>query len=114
MECETQTDKSRWTLERVARLGFLLGSGWDQKRIASDPIISCSLENVQCQANRYGLSLRDMSVSTYMRRLSPQHMAAFDAASAKRGITRQSLIRRLLIEMAEEPNLIENILDDSE
>jgi hypothetical protein len=30
----TEIQKSRWTGERIARLGFLLGLGWDAKRPA--------------------------------------------------------------------------------
>jgi hypothetical protein len=38
MTVTTEVHKSRWTGERIARLGFLLGLGWDAKRIAQDPI----------------------------------------------------------------------------
>jgi hypothetical protein len=40
MDCTTDTQKSRWTYQRIARLGFLIGAGWDVRRVADDPIIA--------------------------------------------------------------------------
>src|SRR5919197_2630100 len=54
----TEIHKSRWTGERIARLGFLLGLGWDAKRIAEDPIIASTPNNVHRQAQRVGLAFR--------------------------------------------------------
>ena len=55
MTITTEIRKSRWTGERIARLGFLLGLGWDAKRIAEDPIISSTPNNVHRQAQRLSL-----------------------------------------------------------
>jgi hypothetical protein len=46
--------KTRWTQERVARLGFLVGQGWDAKRVARDPLIASTATNVH-RVSRYRL-----------------------------------------------------------
>jgi hypothetical protein len=46
-----------WTTKKAARLGYLVGRGWDAKRIARDPTIASTPNNVHRQANRVGLSL---------------------------------------------------------
>ncbi|MEJ0051391.1 MAG: hypothetical protein WDN02_09340 [Methylovirgula sp.] len=45
-------------------------------------------------------------------RLPPEAAARYDAAAAKRGLTREALIRHLLLVAADEPNFVDNILDD--
>jgi hypothetical protein len=105
----TEIQKSRWTGERIARLGFLLGLGWDAKRIADDPIISSTPNNVHRQAQRFGLAFRAAALSL---RLPAEAAGRFDAAAAKRGLTREAMIKLLLLEVASEPHPIDNILDD--
>ncbi|MBO0732743.1 MAG: hypothetical protein J2P49_00175, partial [Methylocapsa sp.] len=106
----TEVYKSRWTGERIARLGYLLGLGWDAKRIAEDPIIASTANNVHRQAQRFGLAFRAAAAAVPLR-LSLDAAKQFDAAAEKRGVTREAVIRLLLLEVAAEPNLIENILD---
>ena len=67
MTVTTEIRKSRWTGERIARLGFLLGLGWDAKRIAEDPIISSTPNNVHRQAQS--------SASPFARRQRPRRCA---------------------------------------
>lgn len=102
--------KTRWSVERVARLGFLVGQGWDAKRVAGDPLIASTPNNVHRQAQRFGLAFRDAPLGAL--RLPPEAGALYDAAAAKRGLTREGLIRVLLITAASEDGLIDNILDD--
>jgi hypothetical protein len=104
--------KTRWTGERIARLGFLLGLGWDAKRIAQDPLITSTANNVHRQAQRFGLAFRAASASSF--RLPPQAASLFDSAAEKRSLTREGIIRLLLTTVAAEPTLLENILDDGE
>lgn len=96
--------KSRWTGERIDRLGFLIGLGWNAERIAKDPIIASTPNNVHRQAQRFGLSFLGA-------RVKPAY-TAFGIAAKKRGITEKMLIDKLLAEIDAEPNLIDNILDD--
>ncbi len=110
MTITTEIRKSRWTGERIARLGFLLGLGWDAKRIAEDPIISSTPNNVHRQAQRFGLAFR--AAAAAMSRLTPDANTQFEAAAEKRGLTREAMIKLLLLEVASEPYLIDNILDD--
>jgi hypothetical protein len=102
--------KTAWTTERVARLGFLVGQGFAAKRIAEDPMIASTSNNVHRQAQRFGLAFRD-SKPTFLR-LPPDAAARYDAAAEKRGLTREAIIRLLLLVAGAEPNLLDNILDD--
>jgi hypothetical protein len=107
----TEIRKSRWTGERIARLGFLLGLGWDAKRIAEDPIISSTPNNVHRQAQRFGLAFRAAAAGMPLR-LPVGTASHFDEAAEKRGLTREGIIRLILLEVAADQNLIDNILDD--
>ncbi len=102
--------KTTWTTERVAWLGFLVGQGFATKRIADDPLIASTPNNVHPQAQRFGLALRDAKGAAL--RLPPDTAARFDEAAAKRGVTRETLIRLLLVTAGTEPSLLDNILDD--
>lgn len=107
----TEIHKARWTGERIARLGFLLGLGWDAKRIAEDPIIASTPNNVHRQAQRFGLAFRAAAAAVGLR--LPQDAAhLYDAAAAKRSLTREAMIRLLVLTVAEDPILLDNILDD--
>ena len=99
-----------WTSERIARLGFLLGLGWDSERIARDPIICSRPGTVIKQANRYGLSF--MAVRSVSFQVPREAVFVLDLAAGKRSITREALIKLIFLELANEPNLLENILDD--
>src|ERR1700726_4827471 len=107
----TQIHKSHWTGERIARLGFLLGLGWDAKRVAEDPIIASSPNNVFRQAQRFGLGFRAAAAALSLQ-LPPDGTSHFEAAASKRGLTGQAMIHNLLLEVAADPNLLDNILDD--
>jgi hypothetical protein len=102
--------KTAWTAERVARLGFLVGQGFAAKRIAEDPLIASTPNNVHRQAQRFGLAFRDSKGAAL--RLPPEAAARFDEAADKRGMTREAIIRMLLVTAGGEPNLLDNILDD--
>ncbi|MGB6709403.1 MAG: hypothetical protein WBE85_04405 [Methylocella sp.] len=111
MTVATEIHKSHWTGERIARLGFLLGLGWDVKRVAEDPIIASTLNNVHRQVQRFGLGFRAAAAAVSME-LPPDATSHFEAAAFKRGLTTDAMIRNLLLEVAAEPNLLDNILDD--
>ena len=111
MTVATEIHKSRWTGERIARLGFLLGLGWDAKRVAADPIIASTPNNVHRQAQRFGLAFRAAAAAISLH-LPPGATSHFEAAAAKRSLTREAIIRILLIEIAADPSLLDNILDD--
>ena len=104
---------SRWTGERIARLGFLVGLGWDANRMAEDPIILSTPNNVHRQVQRFGLAFR-AAMPALLDGVGPDAAARFQTAAVKRGLSREGLIRVLLLEIATDPNLIDNILDDQE
>ncbi|WP_036263282.1 hypothetical protein [Methylocapsa aurea] len=111
MTVATEIRKARWTGERIARLGFLLGMGWDARRIAEDPLIASTPNNVHRQAQRFGLAFRAAAAAIALR-LPPDAASLYDAAASKRNLTREAMIRLLLLVVAAEPALLDNILDD--
>ena len=104
----TPPSRTRWSFVRVARLGFLVGQGWDAKRVAVDPMIASTATNVHRQAQRFGLAFREAAGL----RLPHDVMSRFDEAAAKRGMNRDGLIRMVLVTAGSEAGLIDNILDD--
>jgi hypothetical protein len=105
--------KTRWTGERIARLGFLVGIGWDAKRIAEDPLIASTPNNVHRQAQRFGLAFRAARDIKGLH-LAPTAAGVFDAAASKRSLTREAMIRLLVLTVAADPTLLDNVLDDGE
>lgn len=61
------------------------------------------------QAQRFGLAFRESKGAAL--RLPPE-AAGYDAAAERRGVTRDAVIRLLLLTAGAEPNLLDNILDD--
>lgn len=114
MDAATKAKKrtSRWTSERIARLGFLIGAGWEPKRIAQDPIIHSTISNVHRQALRFGLSFLTAKYIASTFWLSGISSEVYDKAAFKRGLTREALIRLLLTIISKEPCLLDNIIDD--
>jgi hypothetical protein len=107
----TEIHKTHWTGERIARLGFLLGLGWDAKRVAEDPIIASTPNNVHRQVQRFGLGFRAAAAALSLQ-LPPNATSHFEAAATKRGLSRDAMIHKLLLEVAADPSLLDNILDD--
>ncbi len=102
--------RTSWTGDRIARLGFLVGLGWEARRIAGDPLIGSTANNVHRQAQRFGLAFREVPATP--TKLPPHVGTCFDKAAARRNLTRESLVRLLLIVIAEDAGLLDNILDD--
>ena len=111
MQTRTEIRQTRWTGDRIARLGFLLGLGWDARRIAEDPLINSTPNNVHRQAIRFGLAFRAAAAALAVR-LPPEAAQLYDAAAAKRRLSRDAMIKLLLLVVAADPHLLENILDD--
>jgi hypothetical protein len=82
MDRTTEIRKSRWVDERIARLGFLVGAGWDAKRIAGDPIIATTPKNVHRNVERFGLAFRAADALAALR-LNSGSSAVFDKAAEK-------------------------------
>jgi hypothetical protein len=100
-----RTAPREWTEKRIARVGFLIGLGWNCRMIAEDRKIATSEENLYRQVSRLELSFREASQIRKMQK-------PFLDAAEKRGITEATLRKRLLDEIAADPVLIDNILDD--
>jgi hypothetical protein len=100
-----------WTGERIARLGFLVGLGWQAERISNDPVINSTPNNVYRQATRFGLSLREAATLIAFQ-LSSDQIGRLEVAALSRGVSYEELVRRLLGEISSDASLIDNILDD--
>ena len=100
--------RTRWSLDRVARLGFLVGQGFDARYIADDPMIASTRNNVHRQVHRFGLAFRE----AIALRLPAQALDHLDAAAIRRGLSRGALMRAVLLAAASEQALLDNILDD--
>ena len=100
---------TRWPASRVARLGFLIGQGLDAAHVAGDPLIASTTGNVHRQARRFGLAFREAVSPT---RLPPHVARRYEAAAARRSLTREEVYRLLLVVAGSDDGLIDNILDD--
>jgi hypothetical protein len=109
-----QKPNQDWTEVRVARLGYLVGIGWDGERIAAD--LGTNANNIYRQAARTGLSFHEATrMRKAMRKAQEQKPdEPIFAAAKRRRITRDELIDRLLEQIESDPVLIDNILDDAE
>ena len=90
----------------------MLGLGWDAKRIANDPIIASTPNNLHRQAQRFGLAFRAAAAVGF--HLPSDAALLYDSSASKRGLSREAIIRLLLLTVAEDPTLLDNILDDGE
>jgi hypothetical protein len=86
--------RQRWENERIARLGFLMGLGWNATRIAGDHVVATTPGCVYAQARRFGLSFREADSLSLDLPLDAHRR--FGDAAAKRGLTPEVLIRLLV------------------
>lgn len=101
--------RSRWSGDRCAWLGYLVGLGWDAKRIARDPLIRSTANNVYRQAHKLGLSFANAPTSSTTLRLPLATGAVYDRAANRLGLTRDAMIRRAVIALASDPDAIERL-----
>lgn len=99
--------RTPWPAARAARLGFLVGLGLDARGIAADAAIASSPARVHAQVRRFGLAFR-----TARARLPPPVMHRLEAAARRRGLSRDGLIQKLLLNAGSDDALLDNILDD--
>ena len=99
--------RTPWTTQRVARLGFLIGLGWTAKRIAADPLIRSTANNVYRQAHRFGLAMSDAPQGHASIRLPLSISGAYDRAAARAGMTREALVRRIVIAAGADQRLLD-------
>lgn len=97
-----------WSGSRLARLGFLVGLGWDSRDVADDSLIASTPATVRAQARRFGLTFRAASGF----RLPYAILSRYDAAATRRGLSRDELLHLILINAGSDDALIDNILDD--
>ncbi len=93
----------RWTHERVARLGFLAGLGWTAQKIADDPLIRTTANNVYRQAQRFGIALSDGPQGQICIRLPLQNMQVVDRAAREARLTCEAYTRRFMIAVTADP-----------
>ena len=90
-----------WSEQRVARLGYLVGIGWDASRIAADPVVRSTAAEVHRLANRLGLRFR-RTVDGAPLNLDGQRMAYFDREARPRRLPTEALLRKLGEAIADE------------
>ena len=102
-------EKSVWTGDRIAKLGYLVGAGLDARRIAAHPKISTTSNNVYRTAQRFGLRFSEVAKSF---QIAPAIATVLEAEAAARGYTLDTVLAKLLSTCAAEPHLIWNVIDD--
>ena len=95
-----------WTEDRIATLGYLVGSGREVETIAEE--LGTTAGNVYRQVARFGLSFRtspgiSMSKHTY---------STIQAAAHRRGTDTATIVNRVLHILGDDPTLLENVIDD--
>ena len=95
-----------WTEDRIAQLGYLVGTGREVETIAEE--MGTTAGNVYRQASRFSLSFRtspgiSMSTHTYK---------AVGAAAHRRGQDTATIVNKVLRILGDDPTLLENVLDD--
>ena len=97
-----------WSAPRLARLGYLVGIGWDAARIAADPIVRSSAGEVHRMTNDLGLRFR-RPVEGSPLNLDGKRMAYFDASARPRRLPTEALLRKLGEAIADE-RLVDQLL----
>ncbi len=92
-----------WSREKIALFGLLVGQGRTAQAIADDPAIRCSIDMVYQQARRLGLSLQGRPHGQVLIRLPTTMLAAYEAAAARAGLTRDAFIQRKLMDGPSRP-----------
>jgi len=95
-----------WTEDRIALLGYMVGSGREVETIAEE--MNTTAGNVYRQVARFGLSFRTAPGIS----MSPRTYKAVGAAAHRRGTDTATIINRVLCIFADDPTLLENVLDD--
>ena len=98
-----------WSKERIAKLGFLVGRGWDSKAIAE--ALRVSPGAVYTCVRRLGLRFRGGS-EVLVVELDPYEISALKSTAAKLNLTHVELAAKILKICAKEPDLVANILDE--
>ena len=96
----------KWTEDRIAQLGYLIGTGRGVETIAEE--MGTTSGNVYERARHFGLSFRtapgiSMSTHTYK---------AVGAAAHRRGQDTATIVNKVLRILGDDPTLLENVLDD--
>ena len=101
---------ANWSEARTARLGYLVGIGWDAARIARDATIRSDAGEVHRQARRLNLTFREATViEGSPLNLDGARMAYFDAAARPRRLPTEALLRKLC-EVVGDDRLVDELL----
>jgi hypothetical protein len=105
----SEASRTRWSVHRVARLGFLVGQGWTARSVADDPSIAASIGNVHRQVRRFGLAFHE----ALPLQLPSETLDRLEAAAVQRRLSREGLIRNLLVAAGSRTGLIDSILKET-
>ena len=96
----------KWTEDRIAELGYLIGTGRSPSAIAEE--LGTTAGNVYRQAARFGLTFRAAPSLS----MSPKTYKVLSHAAQIRGIDTAELVNRVLRLLGEDRTLLVNVLDD--
>jgi hypothetical protein len=107
----------KWTGQRAALLGSLVGRGMTVPEIAGE--LDTSERSIRCAASRLGLYFRGRPddacchAGDLLDKLAPEHRAAFTAAARRRNASTSEVALRALTLLAAD-DLLNAVLDDTE
>jgi hypothetical protein len=111
---EPQKRQWRWPVARMTRAAFLYGMGWTPEDIASDLFIQSTPASVRRALRRAGVWDGTSPPGRFRIDLARRHIEPLREAAQRRHTTTEKLLGRVAELLAEDPVLLENILDDAE
>lgn len=103
----------RWPVTRLARAAFLYGGGIPVEEIAEDLFIQSNPASVRRALKRAGVYVgAEVPPGRHSYDLDRRRAAILESAAAKRGVGLGMFVRKVLEILADDPALLENVLDD--
>ena len=103
----------RWPVARLTRAAFLYGLGKTVEEIAADIFIQSSPTSVRRALQRAGVYVGPQAPpGDYSFELDRRRASVWEVAAARRHTTMPFLVRKVAEIVADDPALLDNILDD--
>lgn len=101
-----------WDAIKKARLAYLLGAGHTFDEIILDAEFAGATSNMALRSEAHRLCLSERHINCVAIPRISSKFRELDPAAKRRGITRAMLIERILNELADDPSLVDAVLDD--
>lgn len=103
----------RWPVTRLTHAAFLYGQGRTLEQIAADLFIQSNERGVRRALKRAGVYVgADLPPGQHSYDLDRRRADILESAAAKRGVTLPVFVRKVLEILADDPALLDNVLDD--